>query len=216
LEEAEYALPEISNRLGVPAPKTRVNIFFISDEAAWSKIVRERGARPDGLAMIVGREIFLRHDPEQAARPDRLAHELTHFVLHQNFGEKIPLWLDEGLALRIGSAVSRAYRATRGRRIEGVWPALEWPPEESLESLTSRASVPDDPETARLFYRASEEMVAWIDQRLSSAQMREFIAAVARGDPWQVVLSNSLKETRFSLSELAEDIRRAAEAPKKR
>jgi hypothetical protein len=214
LEEAEYALLEISRRLGVAAPTTTVHILFLQDEAVWSELARRRGYRADGLAFNTGREIYLRRDVEPAKRPDRLAHELTHFVLRQTYGDGIPLWLDEGLASHLGFAVSRSYRAARGCRMAGAWPGLQWSPAESLESLTSRESVPDDYESARLFYRASEEMVAWIEDRLGTTRMREFVAAVAGGARWQDALSNFLSETRFSMNQMEADIRRAVEAPK--
>ncbi len=216
IEEADYAVIEISRRLGVAAPTSTVHILLTPGVSTWTTLARAKGFRPDSLALNAGREILLRDDPEQSARPDRLAHELTHFVLRETFGEGIPLWLDEGLAAHVGFAVSRAFRTARGRRMAGAWPGLSTAQMEPLEVLTSRTSLPDDAEEVRLFYRASEELVAWIEDRLGAAGMREFIAETARGALWREALGKRLNTSHFSTVELEEEIRRAVESPKKR
>ncbi len=215
-EEADYAVVEIARRLGVPVPTSTVHILLIPGAGPWSALARMQGFRPDSLALNVGHEILLRDDPEQAARPDRLAHELVHFVLRAAYGPDVPLWLDEGLAAHIGFAVGRAYRAARGTRMGGAWPGVPAAGMESLDAMTARTRLPEDPNSTMVFYRASEELVAWIEERLGPARMRAFVAAAATGAPWRAALEEQLNGSHFSTVELENAIRSAVESPRKR
>lgn len=215
-EEADYAVLEIARRLGVTAPTATVHILLIPGAGPWKALARAQGFRPDSLALNAGHEILLRDDPEQAARPDRLAHELVHVVLRSAYGPDVPLWLDEGLAGQIGFAVGRAYRAARGTRMSGAWPGVSAAGTESLDAMTARTRLPEDPNLTMVFYRASEELVAWIEERLGPARMRAFVAAAATGAPWRAALEEQLNGLPFSTVELENAIRRAVELPRQR
>lgn len=215
-DEADYALVEIARRVGVKTPTSTVHILLIPGTGSWDKLARQKGFRPDSLALNVGNEILLRDDPDQRMRADRLAHELVHVVLREAYGPGIPLWLDEGLAGYLGFAVSRAYRAARGTRMGGAWPGVSTAGMESLDGLTSRTRLPEDTDSAMVVYRASEELVAWIEDRLGATRMRSFVAAVATGAPWRAELEKYLNGSHFSIVELEHAIRQAVESPKKR
>ncbi|HMP76803.1 MAG TPA: hypothetical protein PKE12_10975 [Kiritimatiellia bacterium] len=215
LEEAEYAVAEISRRLGVAVPGRPVRILLLPHHQGWDELTREKGFRPDSLAFNLRDEIFLKDDPEQAARPDRLAHEIVHFVLRESHGDAVPLWLDEGLAGRLGFVVSRAYRASRGRRIAGAWPSLPADAMPPLEVLTSRHVLPDDPREARIFYRASEELVALIEDRIGASKMPEFIADVAAGTDWRVAMDARLNGSAYSSVDMEQAVRRQLAAPRR-
>lgn len=215
LEEAEQALPEIARRLAVPLPARPVRILMVSDSAVWDELVRGEGFRPDSLAVNAGGEIFLKSDAAQGGRPDRLAHELVHFVLREHFGADVPLWLDEGLASRIGVAVSRAYRIQRGRRVNGAWPAVPVEALEPLSVLTSRRTLPDDPASARVFYRAAEELVAIIEDRIGSAHLPDYVAEVVRGADWRAALDARLKGSAHLSDDIESVLRRQVAAPRK-
>lgn len=215
-EEADYAVLEIARRLGVPAPTSAVRILLIPGADTWNALALMEGFRPDSVALNRGNEILLRDEPKKAVRPDRLAHEIVHLVLRSAYGPDVPLWLDEGLAGRLGFAVGRAYRAARGTRMTGTWPEVPSAGMESLDELTARTRLPDDPNSAMVFYRASEELVAWIEERLGPARMRAFVAAAATGAPWRAALEEQLNGSHFLTAELDNAIRRAVESPRKR
>ena len=215
LEEAEYAVVETSRRLGVEAPAQPVRIFLLPKQTAWEPLTRQRGFRPDSLAVNLMNEIFLKDDPEQAARPDRLSHEVVHFVLRSAYDDTVPLWLDEGLAGRIGFTVSRAWRAARGRRVAAYWPAVPAETLEPLEVLTSRAVLPDDPRQARAFYRASEELVALIEDRIGASKLPGFVADVAKGVDWRVAMDARLNGSAYSSVDMEQAVRRQLATPRR-
>lgn len=215
LEEADYAIAAIAQRLRVKPPEHAVRIFFVSEPRAWSVLVDKEGFRPDSVAVNVHDEIFLKDDPEQAVRPDRLAHELVHSVLREAYGAKIPLWLDEGLAGRLGLSVSQAYRAERGRRVSGEWPRVLPDLVEPLYTLTSRQTLPADSEAARAFYRASEELLASIEELIGSSALPSYIASVATGANWRVALDSRLKGSPLTSDTVEQGVRRRVSEPRK-
>lgn len=215
LEEAEFSIVDITRRLRVAVPRRTVRILLVSGADAWDPLVREKGFRPDSLAVNLRDEIFLKDDPDQTVRPDRLAHELVHFVLRQTYGADVPLWLDEGTAGRLGLLVSRDYRAEHGRRVTGSWPGLPKERVEPLALLTSRRALPDDPDSAHAFYRASEELVAMIEDRIGNAQMPAYVAEVATGADWRVALDSRLNGSALSSVDMEEAVRRQVASPRK-
>lgn len=204
LDEAVFSIGEISRRLGVEPPSRPVRILLISD----SDLIRREGFRPDSLAVNWGDEIFLKDDVGQGARPDRVAHELVHFVLRETYGAKIPLWFDEGLAARLGLAVSRIYRAKHGWRVTGSRPGLSVEKMDSLAILTGRRSLPKDPEAAQVFYRAAEELVALIEDSIASAQMPTYISEVATGADWYAALNARVSGSPLIHANLEETLRK--------
>lgn len=215
LEEAEFALPEIARLLRVPEPSRSIRIFLVPAIGGWEPLVTAQGFRPDGLAVNIGDEIFLKDDPQQMARPDRLAHELVHVVLREAYGSAIPLWLDEGLAGRIGLTVSRAHRAAKGRRLSGQWPGHDPAWVDPLPTLTSRTALPDDPARAQAFYRAAEELVALMEDMMAPAHWPDFVAEVARGADWRQALASRVRGSAIELDSLEASVRRAVQQPRK-
>lgn len=215
LDEANFALVRIAGSLGVALPARPVRVILVPGDALWAQLGRERGFRPDSLALNWRDEVFLKDDGEQAARPDRVAHELVHFVLREAYGDRVPLWLDEGLAGRVGLKVSRAYRAVRGRRVTGEWPGLPAESVEPLRVLTSRTALPDDPAAARAFYRAAEELVAVIEDRIGASQLPGYVAEVIAGADWRAALEKRVNGTSLRGADVDEVVRRRVAAPRK-
>lgn len=204
LDEAEFSIGEISRRLGVAGSKRPVRILLLGD----FELIQREGFRPDSLAINFGDEIFLKDDAGQLARPDRVTHELVHFVLREAYGSQIPLWLDEGLAARLGLAVSKSYRASRGRRVTGRRPGLSADRMDTLEVLTRRHTLPDDPEDAAVFYRASEELVGIIEDSIGTSRMPAYIAEVAEGEDWRAALNARLDGSPLINVSLEEAVRK--------
>lgn len=215
VEEAEFALAEIARMLHVDPPRRSVRIFLVPANGGWEPLSRGEGFRLDSLAVNLGDEIFLKDDPAQIVRPDRLAHELVHVVLREAYGTSIPLWLDEGLAGRVGLLVSRSYRAAKGRRLSGQWPGLDPNLVEALPALTARTALPDDPLRAQAFYRASEVLVTMIEDTMAPAQWPVYIAEVARGADWRTALENRLHGSAITLDDLELSVRREVRQPRK-
>mgnify|MGYP005854733931 CR=1 FL=1 len=215
LDEANFALVRSAGHLGVALPARPVRVILIPGDTLWAQLGRERGFRPDSMALNWRDEVFLKEGGDQGARPDRLTHELVHFVLREAYGDRVPLWLDEGLAGRVGLKVSRAYRAQRGRRVTGEWPGIPADSVESLRVLTSRTTLPDDPAAARAFYRAAEELVAVIEDRVGAAKFPGYVADVIAGADWRAALDARLNGTSLRSVDVEDVVRRQVAAPRK-
>jgi len=215
LDEAAFSLPEIAMHLGVEPPTQPIRIFLVASSNGWEGLVRATGSRPDGLAVSLRDEIFLRDGGVEAARPDRLAHELVHVVMRDAYGTNVPLWLDEGLAGHLGLAVSRDYRSKYGRRVTGKWAGLSGEEVETIEKLTQRRELPEDPAAARFFYRATQELVTLIENRIGSARMPAYVADVATGADWRVALDARLEGSPLSSADLEEALQRQVSLPQR-
>ncbi len=215
LEEAEFAITEIAMRLGVEPPAHPIRILLVPEKTGWDVLIRAIGSRPDGLAVSSRDEVFLREGAVDALRPDRLAHELVHIVMRDAYGTNVPLWLDEGLAGHLGVAVSRDYRSLRGRRLTGEWAGFPDARAESLAELTQRRELPEDPAAARFFYRAAQELVTLIENRIGTARLPAYVADVAGGMDWREALDARLDGSPLSSADLEDALRRQVALPQR-
>jgi hypothetical protein len=99
-----HALPETKSILGAltadfggPAGASKADVYFFSPETYHAKFPRTVDSRTP--AFYDGKAVYARADNDMNYDLRRtLRHELTHLVLHKNFGS-IPAWLNEGLAV---------------------------------------------------------------------------------------------------------------------
>ncbi|HOW96538.1 MAG TPA: hypothetical protein P5567_03190 [Kiritimatiellia bacterium] len=181
--EAESAWPAIEESLGPdPAPRP-ARIFVVGDRALWGRVLRGADRRKDSLAIQAGDEVFLLREPDAVADPGRLPHELVHLKLWRRFGDRVPLWLDEGLASYLGWAaaarVARAGRAPLDRRLP-LYEAAQLQTMEEVQAVRSYSAM------GPAFYRQAEEMVAAVARRAGDGRLGEFAEAVAlAGVSWQ-------------------------------
>jgi hypothetical protein len=118
----------------------------------------------------------------------RVPHELLHFRLHDTYGA-LPLWLDEGLALRYGWRVAKAWAASQGLKIARSLPAVPEEKQMSISAVTSATQYPTDIAETQAFYRQSEELAAAIVEKLGPVRASAFFKAVSNKRlPWRVSL----------------------------
>lgn len=209
-DEADFAVARAAQRLGVHPPERPVVIVAAPTDETWEKWSRSKNLRADSLAVHWRGEIFLRSSTGAADRVDRLAHEVVHHVIWETYGERIPLWLDEGLAWQWGLDIAREYRKIIGMRLAISLPAASEARVEPLDVLTARTSLPEDPESAMVFYRISAEFVAQIEERIGPSAMPAFIRGVAAGRPWRDMLEEILRGSPVPIEDLEEATRREA------
>lgn len=162
-------------------------VVLVDDPKAWDAMLQADGFRPDSLALHLNGEIYLRVEAE-TVRPERLAHELVHRVLHADMGEEIPLWLDEGVSSYVGWKAARACREA-----EGVDLTQSYPPCPgallSTKDLTERRAYPSSADEARVFYRQAEELVTAIVEEIGEENLLAYARAVAHQPRrWQKIL----------------------------
>jgi hypothetical protein len=188
--EAGLAWEEIENWLGRdPAPRP-ARLFIISDRKIWNRVLRGADRRKDSLAIQAENEIFILREPSAPVDQGRLPHELVHLKLWRQHGDRIPLWLDEGMASYLGwCAAGRVARAggaalTRGKGIVA---------EDQIRSPAEVQSVRSYKEMGPAFYRQAEEMVAAVARRVEAKGLGDFVRAIAEeGLSWEDFLAQRL------------------------
>lgn len=161
VDEAEFAWTWLHAWLGFTnAPDGRSLVVIVDDPGMWKSLIKKHGLRHDSLAMQIQRELYLKDDPEQAVRPDRIAHEIVHVRLSRPDKRSIPLWLEEGLANYAGWRCAIEYNRTKGITLYRNQPALDDTRILSLADLLAQDEYPSEPEAAIAFYHQSEELVA--------------------------------------------------------
>lgn len=190
LREAEVAWAETSRVLGLGAVKKKAHVFLLADREAWERVRRRSNWREDGRALIRGREVFVM--AAAAAHPYRedIAHEVVHLCLRDAYGDKLPLWLEEGLAAHLGWRITRGYHELRGKHLQrapaDIDPALFRP----IDELAEVQEYPEDPAEGRAFYRQVEAWMSVVAARIGDEQLGRFVRAVALDKrPWREVLA---------------------------
>jgi hypothetical protein len=184
VHEVRAAQEYFSQHLGLAAqPQERSVILLIDDRAAWLKLAERSRLRPDGESLQVGREVYIY--ATETVRVGRVAHEMTH-LLNRSM-HRLPLWLDEGLALHWGwQAIHAAGLAPyMPRRLEPI-PEADLLP---LDLLTACVTYPETPRATLGFYREAEEAAITLGQRLGERGLAELACEIVhRSWNWRAAL----------------------------
>jgi len=195
-DEVEYAYRKSASYLGPVSPKRKGHVFLVSPKT-WTGVIRKADRRRDSLAMQVRNDIFILKSSNEAANVVRIPHELVHYRLWQEYGRKVPVWLDEGLAGCLGWRMAESYKRKSGRQLIRKIPAVKKNDLLTLEELTGMSEYPGGPGKAPAFYRQSEELIRGIARKIGYDKLAEFVKAVAGdGRDWRVFLRE-----RFSYSD---------------
>ena len=182
LRQAEYAYAEVNRYLGITSGTGKTRIGLVQNDKLWDSLMRGEGLRPDGLAFQYQDEIYLKADEVQAARPDRVAHEIVHVRLRSAYPGGIPLWIDEGMANFLGWNIAEAYGRLQAKDLSRHLVAVDPGLVVGLNELASRNVYPDDPAAAQAYYRQTEELVRAVHEQLRDDRMKEFVAAACRSN----------------------------------
>lgn len=180
LRQAEYAYDEVNSYLGIASGTGKTRLFLVQNDKLWDSLMRGAGLRPDGLAFQYQDEIYLKADEAQAARPDRVAHEIVHARLRSAYGSNIPLWIDEGLANFLGWNIAEAYARLQARDLSRHLAAADATLVVGLNELASRDVYPDDSAAAQAYYRQVEEVVRAVQEQIHDDRMKAFVDAACR------------------------------------
>ncbi len=190
MEEAFYAWDAAGRQLALPEPTNRVRLVCIYEATTWDRLGREGGVRPDGLALQSGRDILLKSERDKPLRADRVAHEIVHFRLREAYGNHLPLWLEEGLATRMGIGISRDFANQRDIRLTGEMPAIAEAALLVPEQLLDDAGYPESPASAQAFARQAAELVGVLESRVGALRWPDAIREIGEGGDWRKVLAS--------------------------
>lgn len=174
----EFAWRELGTDLGLPPAPTSGTVVLLADPESWRRLLRQAGLRPDAQAFQYQQEIYLLWTGHTVSNTTRLAFELAHLRVGQVCGARSPLWLDEGLCGYLSWDITQRYYALQHRRLTLSRPAVEPRNKLSLADVLAYRTPPDDPVTARAFYRQAEELVRALVRRFGRERLIEFLQAL--------------------------------------
>lgn len=179
-QAAGFAVDEIGRKLYLPARTQKIHVFLIDDEKQWEKLIQKHGFRPDGLAMQLGRELFVLTARADGDMARRVVHELVHVRMRELCADNLPLWLDEGTALYLGNEVEREFLEKQGEDADKSFSRGEVRAM-SLKQAERQNAYPPDTYQARAFYATTEAVVAWTVQQLGEEVFPDVIRAACDG-----------------------------------
>ena len=203
--EAEHAWYRLAFRLGLKPDSRPIHIVIVDDAKAWQKLL---GTAPDQAsklgAQLDGTVFLLRtgESPQSNTLSTDLAHEITHARLERAFGNKIPLWLEEGLALQLGIDITREFHKNRGQLTEEK---LTAPGETSTstQQIMDFDRYPSDPTTMRAFYTQCRAFTAALLDATGPRGTKSFLAAmIDEQHTWQAALKANSEISEAALKEL--------------
>lgn len=203
MDEAHHAWHEAGRELNLREPAVRARVVYVYEGATWETLGREAGIRPDGLALQAGRDILLKVDDTMSNRLDRVAHEMVHFRLREVYGDRLPLWLEEGLATLMGMSITRNYNNRLGRALAGAWPGV---PVEGLlepELLFNAAGYPPSPGAAQAFGRQAAELTAQVRDRIGLDRWPMAVQEIGQRGDWRSVLASGYGVDMSELHQMA-------------
>ncbi len=176
--EAEWTYAEVSERLGLSPASERGHLFVVEDEGDWTRVMRAAGRRADGVALHVGREIFILRDGPGGRTFVDIPHEMVHYRLWQQYGRDLPLWLEEGLAEYLGWQVAIRYQRTRQLHLYRERSPVEeqtWIP---WTTLFEMERYPADPRRTAAFYRQSGGLVGAIAEKIGEKNLGPLVQTI--------------------------------------
>ncbi len=205
LSVLERAYREIGRKMGNAFPPTPIQvIIYNADEfAEATQLGGHVGAVYDGKIRAPVRDAE-GNSLDSAELERRLFHEYTHVVVHYLAGERVPWWLNEGLAETFSKELTRADYAglKQAEAGEGLF-ALE-----DLDASQLHTMPPDD---LRLAYVQSHVTVDYLWRRFGQRSLLAFFDALAEGVPPEEALREVYRRTYLLLErEVSQEIRRRA------
>lgn len=144
----------------------------------------------EALAVQDGDEIRLHPGSDPLKLAFRLGHELSHWLVYKQHPARPPLWLDEGLANRMGSAAAEAAARPLSQTIERPPPGNIAKHLEPLDALLVRTTYPRKPLEVAAFYWQAETLVDALRDKLGRDAFRDYLGLLSAPEqpPWDAPL----------------------------
>lgn len=135
-------------------------------------------------------EIALQPEADGVKLAFRLGHEMSHWLVAKSNPRRPPLWLDEGLAQRIGAQAAAAAGRTEKRGLARTppdgWEACAL----TLDELTGLGDYGGSPAASGAFYWQAERLVDALCERLGRDDFLAYLSILSTPPVpgWQVPL----------------------------
>lgn len=168
--------------------------------------------RAEASALQQGDEILLRAGEDPLKLAFRLGHELAHWLTQRRHPARPPLWLDEGLAQRVGAAAAEACARTRKQTAERPRPPRLDRNLFTLDELVALRTYPRSESRSAAFYWQAEALAAALHRRLGDREFNAYLGAMASRDApgWAIPLRERWYFTDWDFTWLAQQIQPGA------
>ena len=165
--EAEFYFRVISKELAkgdVPWTE-KAHIYIFERPADWEAFQTSGRLEPWTGGIQSGGSLFIVRNPAYRYADNTLGHEIAHLVLRRFYGERIPLWLNEGFAQFVSKGAYASFQRARG------YSAKPWSSGVAREKLFGLAEI------TTMGYPPADQVEAFYDQ---SERLVRFLAAADR------------------------------------
>ena len=201
LEALEAAYREIGNDLGYrPPEKVRVEILARTTDLARVSTLTEKEIETSGTIALCkyGKLMVVSPRATLFGYPwlDTVAHEYTHYVVSRATGDRVPIWLHEGIAKFEESRWRAPAPAPLGRSHEGYLArALRKGRLITFEEMhPSMAKLPSQ-EAAATAFAEVHSLIAWLYGQVGYAGIRDILKRTKEGKSERRAVSEVMAKT---------------------
>ena len=177
--ESEFAYIKIGDTLSTNGVARKGHVFVVGRREIWEKVLQGSNRQDDSVSMQLQNDLFVLKETNSVGNVLRIPHEMVHFRLWQLYGNRTPVWLDEGLAAYLGWKVAVAAHSLKGKQLVWAPPHLKRENLLSVEQLTGATVYPSGSEAGAAFYIEAELFVSAIARKIGDDKLAEFVKAVA-------------------------------------
>ena len=158
----------------------RSHIFVFRNEKDWKSFQALMG--PGGMewafSLVQGTAMYLQQAGDIQSSAEVLGHEMTHLVVNRFFTQRLPLWLNEGIAEWYGEFAYAEFKGVKKSK-KAQFKGLKRP--YALADLLSAEGYPAGPHMVRSFYDTSSYLVAFFMLEKPQEKFLPFITDMAGG-----------------------------------
>ncbi|MBU1274214.1 MAG: hypothetical protein KJ720_02465 [Proteobacteria bacterium] len=179
----ERAAPRLEAWTGIAPSRIRIEVLATRQQFE-QRMAQLGGPRWAAGLALPGQGLIVLRSPRQLGDPEQfrylLIHELTHLYLAAGLrGRRAPLWLEEGLAMRLSGegGWTRAATMTGGVLGSGLLP---------MDDLEHR--FPPQAHQAALAYAQSYYLIIWLQNEFGPQALPGIIKGLSQGRPLTAAL----------------------------
>lgn len=210
-ERVLSALPIAMNaaleQVGAPAKPARLTLRLLETPPFYKRV--KALFRVEAFATQEGDEIRLRPGDDPLKLAFRLGHELSHWLVFKGHPARPALWIDEGLAQRVGAAAAETLARTQKQIVERPRPPKLASNEFALDELIGLQAYPKTEARSAAFYWQAEALVNALYGRLGVKEFNVYLGLLASPSPpdWQKPLRERWYFSDWDFEWLSQQIR---------
>ena len=138
----------------------KAHIYIFEKPADWAVFQSAGQLEPWTGGIRSGSSLFIVRNPAFKFTDNSLGHEVVHLMVRRLYGDRVPLWLNEGLAQCLSKNAHASYQRARGYLAK---PSSNGIPAEKLFALSALATMHYPPAAqVDTFYDQSERLVRFL------------------------------------------------------